>query len=177
MPAIEPVQIDPWARVVAVTAAVALAVGSLGGAITICREYRNFLADRPDPGPLATVDFYLRSAEVGHAAEFMDGLERAGLPMDADVTYVAPVSGRSRLKFWQTYYVASYLLYPRQVWPIAWCDVPGARECEPFQAVNDLSAAIRDRGARHVLVAGQNLPINFVRAHPLSPSLTLLDLR
>jgi hypothetical protein len=43
--------------------------------------------------------------------------------------------------------------------------------------VNDLSAAIRDRGARHVLVAGQNLPINFVCAHPLSPSLTLLDLR
>jgi hypothetical protein len=43
--------------------------------------------------------------------------------------------------------------------------------------VSDLAAVIRDRGARHVLMAGQNLPINYVRAHPLSPSLTLLDLR
>jgi hypothetical protein len=158
-------------------AAFALALGSLGGAVTITREYGKFLAERPHPGPLATVDFFLRSAEVGHADEILDGLARAGLPMDADVTYVAPVSGRSRLKFWQTYYVASYLMYPRQVWPIAWCDAPGARECEPFPAVNDLPAVIRDRGARHVLIAGQNLPINFVRAHPLSPSLTLLDLR
>lgn len=158
-------------------AVVALAAGSLGGAYTIGREYKKFLADRPEPGPLATVDFFLRSAEVGHADEFLDGLARAGLPMDADVTYVAPVSGRSRLKFWQTYYVASYLMYPRQVWPIAWCDAPGARECESFPAVNDLAAVIRDRGARHVLMAGQNLPIDFIRAHPLSPSLTLLDLR
>jgi hypothetical protein len=162
---------------VAMTAAVALAVGSLGGAYTIGREYGKFLADRSDPGPLATVDFFLRSAELGHADQFLEGLARAGLPMDADVTYVAPVSGGSRLQFWQTYYVASYLMYPRQVWPMAWCDAPGARECEPFRAVNDLAAAIRDRGARHVLMAGQNLPISYIRAHPLSPSLTLLDLR
>jgi hypothetical protein len=173
----EQFQVSAGARVVAFAATVALGVGSLGGAITIGREYGNFLADRPEPGPLATVDFFLRSAEVGHAEEFLDGLARSGLPLDADVTYVAPVSGSSRQKFWQTYYVASYLMYPRKVWPIAWCDAPGAQECEPFPAVTDLGAAIRDQGARHVLMAGQNLPIAYVRAHPVSPLLTLLDLR
>ena len=84
----------------------------------------------------------------------------------------------SRLKFWQTYYVASYLMYPREVWPIAWCETPGARECDLFPAVTDLAGVIHERGTRHVLVAGQqDLPFDHVRAHQLSPSLTLFDLR
>jgi hypothetical protein len=116
---------------------------------------------------------------MGTSEEFLRGLARARLPLDADVTYVAPVAGSARLKFWQTYYVASYLMYPRRVWPIAWCDSPaGAHECEPFPAVTDLAAVVRARGARYVLIAGhQDVPLDHARTYPLSPSLTLLDLR
>lgn len=177
MPATDHSRVRRAVKAVAIAASVALAVGSLGGAITIVREYRHFLADGPAAGPSGSVDFFLRAAEVGTADQFLHGLAQARLPLDADVTYVAPVAGCSRLKFWQTYYVASYLMYPRRVWPIAWCETPGARECEPFPAVTDLAATIHERGARYVLIAGeQELPVNHVRAHRLSPSLTLFDL-
>jgi hypothetical protein len=177
MPATERSRVGPAVRTVANVASLALATGLLGGAFTIVKEYRHFLEEGPTAGPLASVDFYLRSAGMGTSDQFLHGLAQARLPLDADVTYVAPVAGCSRLKFWQTYYVASYLMYPRRVWPIAWCETPGARECEPFPAVTDLAATIHERGGRYVLIAGeQKLPLDHVRAHRLSPSLTLFDL-
>ena len=158
--------------------ALALAVGFAWGAVTIVRQDRRFLQMRTPPGPSATVDWYLRSAGMGTSEDLLRGVALAGLPIDADVAYVAPVSGRLRQSNWLTYYLAGYLLSPRRVWAIAWCEPPASVEaCVPFSAVTDLPAAVAARGARHLLVAGNHeVPLSYTRAHRLSSSLTLLDL-
>jgi hypothetical protein len=165
-------------RGVAAVTALALAVGFAWGAVTIVRQDRVFLQMRTPPGRSATVDWYLRSAGMAASDELLRGVALARLPTDADVAYVAPVSGRLRQSYWQTYFLTGYLLSPRRVWAIAWCEPPASVEaCEPFSAVTDLPAAVAARGARHLVVAGHDeVPLTYTRAHRLSSSLTLLDL-
>jgi len=174
-------------RIAGITAFV-LAIGFAGGALTIVREYRHFLDQRMPTGPSATVDSFLQSAGMGTSEEFLSGIAQAELPRDAGVAFVVPVSGSSAQSFWQTYYIAGYLLTPRPVWVIAWCEAPAAaattesaparQNCEAFPAVTDLPAAVAARGAHHVLVAGtRDVPLDRVRAHRVSSLLTLLDLR
>ncbi len=158
--------------------ALALAVGFAWGAVTIVRQDRRFLQLRTPPGRSATVDWYLRSAGMGTSEKLLRNVALAGLPPDADVAYVAPVAGSSRQSYWQAYHLAGYVLSPRRVWGIAWCEAPApVKACEAFPAVTDLAAAVAARGARHLLVAGDHeVPLSRTRAHRLSSSLTLLDL-
>lgn len=179
MPATEDRRHVRGIRGVATATALALAVGFAWGAVTIARQYRRFLEERMPTGPSATVDWFLQSAGMGTSEELLNGVALAGLPADVDVAFVAPVSKISRQDFWQTCYVSSYLLYPRRVWGVAWCDPPAETGiCETFPAASDLVAAVSAHGARHVLLVGDvTLPLTHVRTHRLSSSLTLLDLR
>lgn len=164
---------------VAAATTVALAVGFAWGEVTIVRQYQRFLREGTAGGPSATVDWFLQSAGMGTSEELLNGVALARLPADVDVAFVAPVSRISRQDFWQTCYVSSYLLYPRRVWGVAWCD-PGAETgmCETFPAASDLVAAVSAHSARYVLLVGDvELPLTHVRTHRLSSSLTLLDLQ
>ena len=177
-----PAESSPFRAVKSLAAAtvLAFAVGLSAGAVTIVRQDRYFLADQTTKGPDATADWFLQSAGMGTSEEFLRGIARAQLPRDADVAYVAPVSGSSGPDFWQTYYIASYLLSPRAVSVIAWCEGPAAAatRCELFSAVTDLAATVAASGAHHVLVAGDHeVPLDRVRAHRISHRLTLLDLQ
>ena len=172
-------ELTPTTTRAAAVTALLLAISLVGGAVTIAREYRRFLADRTTGGPAATVDAFLGSADMGRSEDLLHAVRHARLPATADVLYVARVPGTRADEVPPMHYVVSYLLHPRRVWAVAWCpESEQVHECEESGGIRDLEAVVAAHGVRHVLVAGAGaVPLGRVRTHRLSPSLTLLDLR
>ncbi|MGH9148539.1 MAG: glycosyltransferase family 4 protein [Vicinamibacterales bacterium] len=154
-----------------------LTAGFARASWTIGTQYHRMLQE-PARGPFASIDRILHSSGHGSADQLLRAVNLAGLPEDARVAFAAPLSQIPESSFWQSYMTVSYLLYPRQVLPVLWCD--GAEACTAAQSTTDLPAALEVSTERFLIVltgtGGVPHPLTAYKKRTLAPGLTLLDL-
>lgn len=154
-----------------------LTAGFARASWTIGTQYHRMLQE-PARGPFASIDRILHSSGHGSADQLLRAVKLAGLPEDARVAFAAPLSQIPESSFWQSYMTVSYLLYPRRVLPVLWCD--GVDPCTADQSTKDLSAALEVSTERFLIVlagtGGVPHPLTAYKKRTLAPGLTLLDL-
>jgi glycosyltransferase involved in cell wall biosynthesis len=155
-----------------------LVAGFGRGAWTIGSQYKSLL-DHPARGVSASVDWYLRASGHSPADELLRAIHAAQVPEHARLAFAAPLSQVSESTFWQSYMTLSYLLYPRRVWPVLWCDKKMAT-CARVHSEKDFQAAVTANTERFVIVltGGGDVPTPLIgyAKRSFTPGLTLVDL-
>lgn len=171
-------------KFLAVGAGLLLVAGLLRGGVGVAYYYAIMFQTPLALSPTATTDELVKSVGLPAADVLVSGIANAGWPPASDVAVVAPVSAVSAHEAVQFHYVASYLLYPRRIWLIRWCDpAASAVTCSAelgspaVRLVDDIGEAIAARSARHLIVLGrEKLPLQPTHTHSLSPLVHLLQL-
>ena len=163
-------------RVVAGSAAVLLLAGLLRTGAGLARQYIQLFTHLGAVSATATTDQLVRPVGLYDGNVLVTGVASAGWPSADEVTVVAPVSAFTAADAAQFQRVASYLLYPRRVWLIQWCDPSSSDGACPASAARDIAATLHARQARHVIALGPALPLKATRTLTLSPLVHLVEL-
>lgn len=174
-------------KLLAALAALVLVAGLLRSGAGLAYYYVIMLQTPFVLSPTATTDELVKSVGLPAADALVTGVAIAGWSSEEDVAVVAAVSAVSAQDAVQFHRVAGYLLYPRRIWLIRWCDpAASAAECaaESDRAVTSANPAINDIGeallahrARNLIVLGREaLPLHSARTLTLSPVVHLVGL-
>ncbi len=167
------------ARAIAAAMITLLLVGGFArGAVTIGQQCAEMWRQNNAVGPFASTDRYLDGGDGRGSKGVFESIAAAGVPPNADVAFIAPLSRVPPNEFWQAYFTSSYLLYPRRVWPVAWCD-DVASQCAVVGSTSDVEASIvgtRSRFAVLMRMVGRDPPLAHGTEHNISSGLALVAL-
>jgi hypothetical protein len=171
-------------RLLVAGAALLLVAGLLRSGAGLAYYYAIMLQTPFVLSPTATTDELVKSVGLPAADALVTGVAIAGWSPEDDVVVVAAVSAVSAQEAVQFHYVASYLLYPRRIWLIRWCDSAASGvECSAesdravVAATNDIGDALLTRRARNLIVlGGEAPPLHPARSLTLTPVVHLLQL-
>jgi hypothetical protein len=166
---------------VALAILIVLLVGFAYSTVETIGAYRKIFQRPVASGRSATIDTFAAPAFAA-AEDLQEAIGRAGWAPGDSVVFLAAASaiGPSLIgdyAFLRYSAAAKYLLYPRPVWVVIWCD-PAASpaHCETLGALSDSAALVSRYQARHVLLYGASNPFSNASSLALSDSLTLVEL-
>lgn len=167
-------------KFVAAAAALVLVAGLARSGAGLAYYYVQMLQKPIAMAPTGTTDELVRSVGLPTSDALVTGIANAGWSSADDIVVVAPISAVSAQEAVQFHYVAGYLLYPRRIWLIRWCDpAASVTQCSDpaIPAIHDIGDALHAHGTRKLIVLGREpLSLPPARKLTLSPVVHLFEL-